>query len=175
MIISTITVAGYDEALLGLSLSYKADYQNMSQLAERLAHRQGGHNKFLESIIAWLDINAPRYWWSQFDTYRHATKQSESTMHTLKRRLLTQADFETRIKEEYLDYLNSLIETKAHIKQIKAALPEGFLQRRIVCTSYKTLQNIFHQRCTHRLDDWTQFASHLKSIPYHTLIIPGAK
>ncbi len=66
---------GSQEALLGLSLSY--DSEPNIKVANQLAHKQGGHNKFLESIVVWLDITAPRYWWQEFDTYRIGiTKQS---------------------------------------------------------------------------------------------------
>lgn len=53
--------------------------------AGRLFEKDGGHNKFLESVILWLDVNAPLYWWTEADTYRLSTKQSESTMHTLEK------------------------------------------------------------------------------------------
>jgi len=36
-------------------------------------------------------------------------------------------------------------------------LPESFLQRRIVCTSYKTLANMYAQRITHKLPQWQEF------------------
>jgi len=89
---------GYDWALLGLSLSFEQDPADMPRVAQKLAFRGDGHNKFLESIVLWLDITAPRYWWQQFDTYRAGvSKQSASTMHTMTRRALTQEDFEHSI------------------------------------------------------------------------------
>jgi len=76
-----IKEAGYEEALLGLSLSFNADLERMPKRAEKLAPLDKGHNKCLESIAVWLDVRAPRYWWQEYDTYRvGVTKQSESTM-----------------------------------------------------------------------------------------------
>ena len=94
---------GYEQALIGLGLSFgltadtsfeefraEADFckdtklEKLAKVALKLAPKDGGHNKFLESMQVWIDINAPRYWWSEFDTYRVGTsKQSASTMHTL--------------------------------------------------------------------------------------------
>ena len=88
---------GFEQALFGLGLSYGitsgmsySDFikndnlvNKMSSVAEKLCSNDGGHNKFLESIKIWLDVDAPRFWWSEADTYRLSSKNSESTMHTL--------------------------------------------------------------------------------------------
>jgi len=156
MKISVLRESGYDEALLGISLSYNAPIESMPQRALKLAHLGGGHSKFLESIMVWIDITASRKWWSQFDTYRMVTKQSESTMHTILKQPLTQEDFNSPIPEGWLEHLNQLIGDRK-LEELKDLLPEGFLQRRIVCTSYKTLQNIHAQRHTHKLTEWHTF------------------
>ena len=79
--------AGYEEAILGLSLNKNQPIENMPNVLRRLAHKGGGHSKALESICVWLDITAPRFWWAEFDTYRVGmTKQSQSTIHTLIKR-----------------------------------------------------------------------------------------
>lgn len=160
---------GYELALEGIGLSFNLDDMGrLENVAERLAPKDGGHNKFLESIVVWLDINAPRYWWSEFDTYRvGTTKQSESTMHTITHRMLTQKDFEEPIIPYILRQINVLIQMYHDIKhqkdkdkifrEIKNNLPEGFLQRRIVCTNYKVLKNMVWQRKNHRLAEWRVF------------------
>ena len=186
MKINIIEITGKTTALLGLGLSYgitsdldildfnhytnDSIYAKCLNIANNLAHKQGGHNKFLESINISLDIKAPRYWWSEFDTYRVGiTKQSESTIHTLTKRKLTAADFNGGISQTILDNLNTCInkynnaESKAeqeHIfHNIKVNLPEGYLQRRIVVCNAKTLQNIIAQRHNHRLHEWYTFCT----------------
>lgn len=150
---------GYKSAMLGLSLSYEGDPAKMDGVARRLAFKGDGHNKFLESMVLWLDITAPRYWWQQFDTYRVGmTKQSESTMHTIIRQPLTQQDFEHPIPDAWLVCLNQLVAAKDWEK-IKSWLPEAFLQRRIVCLNYMALQRIIRQRATHWLAEWQTFIS----------------
>jgi len=148
---------GYESALLGLSLSYNTDPDDMSAVAAKLRFKGDGHNKFLESIVVWLDITAPRYFWQQFDTYRiGTTKQSESTMHTMTRSRLTQEHFEHPIPEAQLDFLNGLV-IESDWERVKWNLPESFLQRRIVCTNYMALQRMIRQRETHRLTEWREF------------------
>ena len=158
MEVKIIKECGYDEAILGLSLSYNVtDLEKMKKVADNLAQKEGGHNKFLESMILWIDIDAPRYWWQQFDTYRiGVTKQSGSTMHTLTKRELNFNDFEELISENVIETVNLLIRQK-ELELAKAHLPESFLQRRIVCTSYKVLRTIIQQRHTHKLKQWHYF------------------
>jgi len=149
--------AGHQEALLGLSLSYDQPIDRMSDVARKLAGRDNGENKFLESIAVWLDVTAPRYWWAQADTYRvGVTKQSASTMHTILRRPLAQGDFERPLPEDTLAKLNALIDAR-NFDDLKNQLPEGFLQRRIVCTNYKALRHMIAQRHDHRLREWHFF------------------
>jgi hypothetical protein len=148
---------GYEEAGLGLSLSFMKEAGAMDPVMRRLCTRDGGHNKFLESIMLWMDVTAPRHFWQQFDTYRVGiTKQSGSTMHTLLRGPLSQSDFEAPLPAETLARLNELVAARDLVR-LKNELPEGFLQRRVVCTNYKVLRNIVGQRRTHRSPCWAVF------------------
>lgn len=153
--------SGFEEAMFGMMLAYdRGDIVNIKSVdldraykrANILSFKNGGHSKSLESMIVWLDIVMPRFWWIEFATYRVGTStQSQSTMHTLKKGYLEQNDFYKDIYEPHLDYLNHLIKIDVPIDEIKNELPEGFLQRRIVCTNYKCLQNIVMQRMNHKL------------------------
>lgn len=170
MNVKILREAGYEQAMLGLSLSYKADVSRMPARAVKLAPMDGGHNKFLEAMCVWLDIRAPRYWWSQFDTYRAGmSKQSESTMHTLMRRPLTQNDFEQSIDPEILGILNAKIWTE-NFNGVKRCLPEAFLQRRVVTTNYKTLRHVYRQRHDHKLSEWQDFCDALRNLKHREFI-----
>lgn len=185
MNVKVVDEFGYAEALFGIGLSFgltsgqkvsefrqvkiyggerKATYDRLERVAKSLAHKGNGESKFLESMTVYLDITAPRYWWSEFDTYRVGiTKQSESTMHTATKRHLTEEDFEGGcVNSIYLDYLNKIVDTK-NLISLKMALPESFLQRRIVVTNYKVLQNMYRQRKNHRLKEWHIFCDALLS------------
>ena len=102
--------AGYEEALLGLSLSFydhkipldefwtTERFEKAQKVALHLATKQppedyevrnnlayiSAEQKFLEQIDVWLYVQASRDFWSEFDTYRiDMSKQSSSTMHPL--------------------------------------------------------------------------------------------
>jgi hypothetical protein len=164
--VKKLNEAGIGEAMHGMAMSHGLHKRNMSEderwgrkltRANKLATMQGGHNKFLESMIMWLEVKAPRYWWQQADTYRISTKQSESTMHTILAQPLTQCDFAEPIPDSWLTDLNQAIVEKDLVR-VKRWLPEGFLQARVWMMSYKTLQNIWLQRQAHKLtEEWGDF------------------
>ena len=155
--IIVLNEAGYGEALLGLSLSYNQPVEKMAGVAKKLVLQGGSHAKFLESMVIWFSVKAPRYWWQQFDTYRAGvTKQSGSTMHTVMQRELVQDDFVREVYPSVLNSLNRWIKSK-DFDMVKANLPEGFLQERVVCLNYKVLAHMYGQRNDHRLKEWQNF------------------
>ena len=181
-----VNEAGYEAALLGLSYNKKQSPEKMTTVAERLSDKDGGHNKFLESIIVWLNVRGPRYWWQEADTFRLSTKQSESTMHTLTGELLA-IDLEDNTSVDTFMQLNFEPESCSRntLQQIYAAaqakdlvgvkkrLPEGFLQTRLWCMSYRTLRNIILQRRTHRLPHWREFVRQTLDQLEHPELLPG--
>ena len=165
MEIKILEEAGFEWAMEGLARSFNQNIEKMPAVALNLSSKDMGHNKFLESIVVWIRITAPRFWWSEFDTYRVGiTKQSNSTMHTLKKQLLTSENFEYPIDEKYISYLNHLITCNEPIDIIKNALPDGFIQGRTVCTNYKVLRNIILQRRNHKLPQWKFFCEEMKKL-----------
>jgi len=218
MFVKVLREAGYEEALMGLSLSFydhkiplidwehplislnlyrlfqdligiddktfwtTERFERAEKRARALAFKGGGHNKFLESIVVWLYIQAPRSFWSEFDTYRIGmTKNSSSTMHTLDKRNVDFDDFESGTTLESIEafnksldnYRNPLLEsTYKNITLLKNNLPEGWLQERQICTNYMTLQNIVRQRDGHRLKYWNNyFKEALKEqLQHHELV-----
>ena len=54
-------------------------------------------------------------------------------------------------------------EVKGDVTQLKLALPEGFLQRRVVTMNYAVVQAIVEQRLGHRLKFWHQFIDATKA------------
>ena len=164
MKVHVLREAGLEEAMLGLSLSYDQPIDRMPEVARKLMVRGGAHTKFLESIVVWLDITAPRYWWQQFDTYRvGVTKQSGSTMHNILKQGVDQTHFEGGISRETLIRINELIFAKA-LMQVKRELPESYRQRRIVCLNYKVINHIIQQREKHLLNEWRFFCSVMRDV-----------
>lgn len=172
MRVQVIKESGLYESLFALGLSFGLTSEltfdefmedetlraKLLKVATNLAPKGKGHNSFMKQIIAYVDIDAPRYIWSELDTYKIGTAgQSESTMHTLSKRTLTQQDFERPISSDSLKVINDLILAKADIETLKEHLPEGFKQRRVIMMSYMTLRNIIMQRDGHRLKQWKVF------------------
>ena len=174
MKIELLHMQGIEPALIGVGLSYGITSEHsflryvpeekknrIVQIAGSLAKKGGGEDKFLRQIICWWDVKAPRFWWCEADTYKVATTvQSESTMHTIMHRELTQEDFEYEIHPFVLGTLNGCIEAYRMEKSEKAflmlknSLPEGFLQRRVWSLSLANMKNIYAQRKKHRLPQW---------------------
>lgn len=192
--------AGYEEALYGLSLSFKdraIPYEKwwvnerkykMKKIAEAQYKRDGGHNKFLESIQVWIEVEAPRGWWQEYDTYRVGiTKQSDSSMHTIQKRPLITDDFEQGTDQKVIDRFNEILAEATNnfedggmltgdaLQRVKWNIPEGFLQNRLVCLNYKTLRNMFLQRKAHRLVQWQVFIDGVKAQCEHPELLSDSE
>lgn len=111
--VSTLEVSGFYGAILGMRNPFKNRDKSDSfeknldsewgdeigskdlELCQKLL-RAGGDDdaKFMRMIHVQADVNAPLYWWKEFDTYKVATvANSESTMHTIAQREFTIDDF----------------------------------------------------------------------------------
>lgn len=63
-------------------------------LAQRLIKAGPDHRKFLRQIFVGVDITAPRYWWTEYSTYKVGTVENScSTMHRLTHKPFDISDF----------------------------------------------------------------------------------
>jgi len=175
---------GHNTALIGMALSYYDNSKPIEQWwdnersakaktrAKKLAHMGGGHSKFLEHIEVWIHVKAPLSFWKQADTYRISSKQSSSTMHTLKKQIpLTHQHFSEDTHPAIINTYNTVVDKEKDVK-LADNLPDGFLQDRIWKMSYKTLQNIISQREGHRLKHWEAFTKEiLKQIKHPEYLV----
>lgn len=196
MEIIVINEEGYNEALMGLSLSFydhkqditawwdEGKFDRAAYRAKSLAFKGGGHNKFLASIFVWVYVQAPRCWWSEYDTYKVATTaNSSSTMHTLDKRETTIDDYAIGTSLQSIEAFNKcLIDYKnpesiyfKDITRLKVNLPEGWLQERQLCINYMTLQNIINQRNKHRLKFWDVFIKEILEQVHHPELLQQEK
>ena len=179
---------GYETALRGMAYSFKdraidpetwwpEQRERALARAPRLAPMDGGHNKFLRQIMLWIDIEAARCWWSEFDTYKVGTvANSESTMHTLSKRMPTTDDFEVGTDPTVISaFCHLWMQAKGDVTTLKMNLPEGYLQRRIVTMNYANLRNIIAQRTGHRLKFWQVFIDAIKAQVEHPELLEGTK
>ena len=86
---------------------------NDMRLAQTLIDGGSEHRKYLRQIQVCVDITAPMYWWSEFDTYKvGTTANSTSKMHKLLSYPITKDRFEM---DDYDGSLEVFDENNGHI------------------------------------------------------------
>ena len=153
-------------------------------LSQALSDRGPEHDKHLRMIVCWADIAAPRYWWNQFDTYRHGVeKVSESTMHTIMRDPFDVTNFANgsylkelgviktlnKLRDSYRNETENL-EKGIIWEHLISLLPQSYLQSRTVMMSYKAIQTMYQQREGHKLGEWAYFRSWAETLPESWMI-----
>jgi hypothetical protein len=159
--------------------------ENDHKLMTSLAKGGAVHAKYRRMIPVFLTINAPLYWWKEFDTYKVGTvANSCSTMHKIHAKEFTMSDFSCehlnrtsmRLLEVTVDTLNMEREhflesgSKDGWLQMIQLLPASYNQKRTVMLNYEVLVNIYHSRKNHKLDEWHIFCDWIKGLPYSELI-----
>lgn len=154
-------------------------------LMKRLAAAGNDHGKFLRMINVTVDVEAPLYWWKEFDTYKVGTvANSCSTMHKIQAKEFTLEDFSTDhlsqtnliIMKMVVDALNNARldffsqKDKRDWWQMIQLLPSSYNQKRTVQLNYAVLKNIYHARRNHKLDEWHTFCHFIESLPHSELI-----
>ena len=162
--------------------------ENDLSLALRLCKSGSDHRKFVRQIFVCVDINAPLYWWKEYDTYKVATvANSCSTMHKIHSKPFSMDDMSTdrmddtskAVMQSVIDRLEQLRleynETKD--KQLWYSmiqlLPSSYNQLRTCTFNYETLINIYHARRNHKLDEWHIFCDWIETLPYAKELIAG--
>lgn len=159
------------------------------ELSLKLQKAGPEHCKHLRMIVVWADIEAPRYWWQEFDTYRFGVeKVSCSTMHKLTSRKIVEDDFEFErgsgrswrnigesvfILNEAIDMYNEEkdpAEKEQIWRYLIQNLPQSYIQKRTVMMSYAALRNIVKQRKGHKLREWKFFIDWARTLPESWMI-----
>lgn len=155
--------------------------QNDLDLMKTLIKSGTEHRKFLRMIHVQMDIEAPLYWWKEFETYKIGTvSNSCSTMHKIHSKEFTVDDFShehlDRFSTEVLgwtikalngsreDYMKS--KSKDDWWQMIQLLPSSYNQLRTVDLNYEVLLNQYFQRKDHKLDEWRIYCEQIKCFPY---------
>lgn len=119
-------------------------------LLSTLIKRGDEHAKAIRGLMVYAEIDAPRYWWQEMDTYRIGSERlsSASTMHIQGKGLSTE-----------------------ELVKMKSELKEGTMQKRVQMFSYQTLRRIYFQRREHRLPHWHVFCEWILTLPYAKQVI----
>ena len=189
-----LDVQGFEQAIKGMRNSRNSWSRmdsvddivgpNDLKLMNRLFKSGTEHRKYARMITVWIDINAPLYWWKEFDQYKIGTvSNSCSTMYTLMNKPVELKDFSFdklnmpgSYAERIIDDLNELREqcskeTDPKIKKelwyaIVQLLPESYNQTRTIMMNYEVVARIIQQRKGHKLEEWKQLIDVLKQLPY---------
>ena len=151
---------------------------NDLDLMRRLAAGGPVHAKYRRYIVVYVDITAPIYWWTEFDTYRTGVTpnpmdiemNSTSTMHKIAAKEFTLEDFShdhlgedsLSVLQFTIDHLNRArdvyLETKDkdHWWQMIQLLPNSYHYRRTLMMNYEVLAHIYKSRKNHKLDEWAE-------------------
>lgn len=161
--------------------------QNDLDLMKTLIKAGTEHRKFLRMIHVQMDIEAPLYWWKEFETYKIGTvSNSCSTMHKIAAKEFTLDDFSHEhigdvpncdpmyyaALEGTIMALNEarrcFIDTKdkKYWWQMIQLLPSSYNQLRTVDLNYEVLLNQYFQRKDHKLDEWRIYCEQIKCFPY---------
>ena len=155
--------------------------ENDLSLMKKLFKAGAEHRKFMRQIFISMDITAPLYWWKEFDTYKIGTvSNSCSTMHTIHKKEFELDDFSHdhlrpiglallyNIIGGLNEYRKIYLETKDKDDwwQLIQLLPSSYNQKRTITMNYENAATIIRQRTGHKLDEWNEFVSILKELPY---------
>lgn len=165
----------------GKTILGKNDLGLMQRLIKAAVHDgHESHNKFMRQIMVCVDITAPMYWWSEFDTYKVGTvANSTSKMHKIHITPITEDLFSfdhvtlCDIGKAFLNELEALrckfneTKDKKYWYALIQLLPESFNQTRTVTMNYENIRNMYFQRRNHKLTEWSgSFIDWVKSLPY---------
>ena len=158
---------------------------NDLDLMKRLRNAGTDHRKFMRMIAVYIDVTAPLYWWKEFDTYKVGTvANSCSTMHKIHEKEFTLEDFSCEHLTPWNETVlaNLIVELNANRDrylqtkeredwwQMIQLLPSSYNQKRTVMFNYEVLANMYKSRKDHKLDEWRNFCSWIKTLPYSELI-----
>ncbi|MDV3425745.1 MAG: hypothetical protein LIR50_00475 [Bacillota bacterium] len=160
-------------------------------LAQRMIAGGTDESKFLRQISVSMDIEAPLYWWKEFDTYKVGTvANSTSTMHKLATTPITEDCFSTDgvdlnmpILEDdatdigwlwkdiifYCEELRkkyALTKDKQYWRTLVQVLPNAWMQKRTITLNYQVLRAQYFARRNHKLSEWHEYCKMIEGLPY---------
>ena len=216
---------GFCEAATGMRLSYRrqephsledlyhyvnaiGDPENHYTLSSddfllmmKLVQKSDSESKFMRFIVSYLTVEAPLYWWKQFDQYKiGCSTLSESTMHTITKRNLSVNDLSAltfareptnnksdigvnylKLEKTVVAQINKMIDSfnKSHdpeeremlFNAIIGILPSSYMQTRMITASYQTLRHIYRDRKDHKLNEWRLFCDFLEKYMPYSALI----
>lgn len=181
----TFTEEDKEYCINELGIHYPELGPNDYSLMKKLAKAGPDHRKYLRQIFISIDIDAPLFFWKEWDTYKVGTvANSCSTMHKIHSKEFTRGDFsiETCIDEtsavmdNLIDALNirrnlyNETKDKKYWRQMIEMLPSSYNQLRTVTLNYEVAINMYKARRHHKLTEWHILCDALEKFPYSEFI-----
>lgn len=165
----------------------EGDIKRIQKLAS--AKLGSGHNCALKGVIVQYDLTAPEYFWRQFDRYHfHDYISSQSKMHRLLKfdidkmcnKYVDQRVID--ILNEYISTYNDMLEDNLPkerlsevFQQIISNCPMGIELTARITDNYLQLKSKYHQRKSHKLEEWSCYCDWIKTLPMAKELIIGEK
>ena len=174
-----------EDLINDLGISYPRIGPNDYKLMKRLAKAGSDHRKYLRQIFISMDIDAPIFWWKEWDTYKISTvANSTSTMHKIHAKKFTRDDFSIEtcddetgaVMDNLIDALNvrrnlyNETKDKKYWRQMIEMLPSSYNQLRTVTLNYEVAINMYKARRHHKLTEWHTLCDTLEKFPYSEFI-----
>lgn len=165
--------------------------KNDIALADKLVQAGAAHRKFIRQIGVCVDVDAPLYWWKEYDTYKVGTvANSCSTMHKIQAeeinmgmiscdKLVPEAYLAT---EEFMRAIENMrqkflsetdpVKKKEYWYSMIQMLPSSWNQLRTLTFTYENARSMYGSRQNHKQDEWrVDFMEMLSKLPYFNLMI----
>lgn len=134
------------------------------------AKQGSGHDCFLKGILVQMDVEAPQYWWQQFQRYHFADIiSSQSKMH----KIVDMFDTNNKpygvsdlIWNEFGFYVWKYKEGLVTMDELLCNVPMGMEYVAGITTNYLQLKTIYSQRKHHKLYMWNEvFCKWIEELP----------
>ena len=182
MEISRVMIYGLEESIRAakLPMSTIADdlTDDLTSGIKRIAQAPigSGHDNWLNGVVVQFDLRASLKFWPQLQRYHFIDfVSSQSTMHRATK-FDPQRQCNEYVTEMALDNLNALVAeynlqpTEENYLKVLYNIPSGFEITARLTTNYRQLKTIYAQRRKHRLPEWREFCSWIKTLPHAELI-----
>ena len=181
----TFTEEDKEYCINELGINYPEIGPNDYSLMKRLAKAGTDHRKYLRQIFISIDIDAPLFFWKEFDTYKIGTvANSCSTMHKIHSKEFTIDDFSVETCEgssllcidmlifelNHLRNLYNETKDKKYWRQMIELLPSSYNQLRTITLNYEVAINMYKARRHHKLTEWHTLCDTLEKFPYSEFI-----
>ena len=149
--------------------AYLSEAEAQRRLLEALP-RARSDRRVTGLLTVTLDIRSAASWWRQAAAYFPEIEWIRARSSDDATRTLLPADFEEPVPQKVLAELRRLALARER-EQLEALLPQSFLRRGYVTTSFSVLRRLYEERRHYHYGHWHLFCRALAELPAHQLIV----